>query len=346
MSIDTAATHVSFDALKRELRDLLESGGASSETASIIAENCASCERDGYVSHGVFRMPGYLSSLSSGWVNGHPDPKIIRVSDAYLRVDGDNGFAQVALRAADEEITACLERAGIALVAVQNTHHFSSLWPDVEPFARRGYVALELVVGGNPSVVPPGADTRVFGTNPMAFATPVDEADPMVWDFATSTMSFGDLTIARDRGQLLPEARGVDGDGDPTREPEEIIDDGGLLPFGGHKGALLMLMIEALAAGVTGGNFSTEADQEKPTEAITSNAGQFFIIIDPEKGGNDDYPRRMRGFIDMLREAGMERMPGDHRYRHREQTERDGIPMNAYMRDFFGRDNPERVAQN
>lgn len=336
MSIDTAAGYVSFDELTRELRDMLEAGGASSQTARIIADNCASCERDGYESHGVFRMPGYLSSLSSGWVNGDPSPTITRVSDAYLRVDGDNGFAQVALNAADGDIIESVESTGIALVAVRNTHHFSSLWPDVEPFARRGYVALELVVGGNPSVVPPGADERLFGTNPMAFATPVHGADPLVWDFATSTMSFGDLTIARDEGRTLPHGRGVDADGDLTREPEEIIEDGGLIPFGGHKGALIMIMIEALAAGLTGGNFSTEADEEKPEAAITSNAGQLFIVIDPERGENGAYAERIRGFIDMLRASGMERMPGDHRYRTRAQADRDGIPVNGYMRELFG----------
>jgi delta1-piperideine-2-carboxylate reductase len=53
---------VSFQKLKSLLRAIFVNNRTSSETADILAENCAACERDGALSHGIFRMPGYVDS--------------------------------------------------------------------------------------------------------------------------------------------------------------------------------------------------------------------------------------------------------------------------------------------
>ena len=329
------AEKISFDDLVAILRDAFIAHGAPHRAAELIAHNCASCERDGSTSHGVFRIPGYLESLRTGWLDGSAQPTVERVSPSYLRVDAANGFAQVALAAVQADIDAAITDTGIALVAIRDAHHFSSLWPDVEPFAQQGLVALTMVTGGDPSVVPPGSDERLFGTNPIAFATPRAGKPPVVWDFATSTMSHGDLMIARAEGASLPPGRGVGIEGRATTDPGEMLDHGGLLPFGGHKGALIMLMVEALASALTGAPFSTQADLDKPDGAETSRIGQLVIVIDPERGNPGDYATRITDFIEMLRAAGMERIPGEQRMRRREACERNGIPITGIMRDVF-----------
>ena len=59
-------------------------------------------------------------------------------------------------------------------------------------------------------------------------------------------------------------------------------------------------MIETLAAGLTGGAFTYEIDAEAPDGAHTFRTGQLFIVLDPERGGNDAYLGRVREFVDML----------------------------------------------
>lgn len=83
-ALDPNASHIPFDFLVLHLRSLLEEAGASEEVAAILAHNCAACERDGTFSHGVFRIPGYLATLRSGWVDGHARPQISRVGVSYL----------------------------------------------------------------------------------------------------------------------------------------------------------------------------------------------------------------------------------------------------------------------
>lgn len=334
-TLDQHATHIPFDTLVARLREILEGAGATPEIAEILATNCASCERDGTLSHGVFRMTGYLHSLGTGWADGTAVPKVERVSDSVIRVDGANGFAQPALHAADSEIVDAIEKTGVALVAVRESHHFSALWPELEEYARRGNVALGMIASGKLAVAPAGTHHPVFSTNPFGFATPVEGADPLVFDYATSSISHGDLQLHRRDGKKVPPGTGIDGNGNETDDPDKILTDGAILPFGGHKGALLSLMIEVLAAGVTGGSFTYEMDAESPEGVHTFRTGQFFIIIDPVRGGNEVFGGRIAAFVDMLRDAGMTRMPGDRRYEARAAADERGIPVTDQIRALF-----------
>jgi len=313
-----------------ELSDLLAgvfaASGVAPAQAAILGDNCARCERDGATSHGVFRIPGYRASLASGWIDGRATPVIERVAPAFLRVDAQNGFAQPALAAARPQLLEMVRACGVAVLAIRNSHHFSALWPDLEPFAADGLIALSTVAGL--ACVAPAAGARpVFGTNPIAFAAPVAGADPLVFDLSTSACSNGDLRIAAREGRPLPPGAGVDRAGQPTTDPDAVLDGGALLPFGGYKGAALSLMVEVLAAGLTGGQFSHEVDFSGHPGAETPCTGQLLILIDPSRGAVNAPAERIAGLLQVIRAAGVERLPGDHRYAQRRRSDRDGIAL-------------------
>ncbi|GAA0035558.1 Ldh family oxidoreductase [Brevibacterium metallidurans] len=336
--VGQAPDRIPFEDLAEAIVDRLREAGASEDVSRILALNCASCERDGTLSHGVFRVRGYLDSLTRGWADGRAVPEVESVGPSYIRVDGMGGFAQPALAAAGPLIAEALTETGVAVVALRDTHHFSALWPELEGFARDGYAAIAMIASGKLAVVPVGADRAVFSTNPFGFATPVDGADPLVFDFSTSSMSHGDLQLAAAEGDQVPPHTGVDAEGAETQDPRAILDGGGLRPFGGHKGALLSLMIETLAAGLTGGSFTYEVDAEAPEGAHTFRTGQLYIVIDPSRGGNEAYPSRIRAFADMLRDAGMSRLPADRRYANRAAAAALGIPVTDVIRELLGRE--------
>ncbi|UYG09006.1 Ldh family oxidoreductase [Halomonas sp. M4R1S46] len=316
---------VSFEGLRARLTEVFRQAGVIRHNAGILADNCARCERDGVHSHGIFRIPGYLGSLESGWVDGRAQPRVEQAGDGYLRVDAANGFAQPALDAARSQIEDSLARSGHCIVAIRDSHHFSALWPDLEPFAEAGYVGFTTVTGVA-HVVPPGGHTPVFGTNPIAFATPVAEAPPLIFDQATSTMAHGDLQIAAREGKTVPMGTGVDRSGNASDSPESILE-GGLSPFGGHKGGSIALMVEILASALTGGQFSSEVDLSGHPGAQTPRTGQFLLLIDPARGDNAAFARRVAGLLEAVRSAGQSRLPGERRLRHRRDAERHGIPI-------------------
>lgn len=324
---------ISFAELRERLLRVFADAGASAEVALVLADNLASCERDGALSHGVFRLPGYLSSIRSGWADGRAAPVIDRVGEGFIRVDAKNGFAQPALAAASSEIDEAIARAGVAVVAIREAHHFGALWPDLEPFAERGLVGLTMVTGAA-SVIPRGASEAVLGTNPIAFATPVADAEatlpPLVMDFATSAMSHGDLQLAARAGEEVPLGTGVGHSGRDTADPQEILDRGGLLPFGGHKGAALSIMVEVLASALTGAAFSYRDDLILPPrreDGGTDRTGQLLIFIDPQRGRESSFASQVGELIAHLREVGLDRLPADRRYRNRTEAEKSGIPV-------------------
>ena len=335
--MSASQTRISEADLTALLARIFEKYGCSREVAAIVAANCASCERDGSFSHGIFRIPGYVSTLKSGWVDGKAVPVVEEVGSTYLRVDAKNGFTQPAFFAALPRLNEMVREQGVGILAIRNSQHFSALWPDVEPFARNGWVALS-VVNSFACVVPPGGSKPVYGTNPMAFATPVEGGDPLVFDQAASSMANGDVRIAAREGHSIPEGYGVDRNGNPTTDPKAVLDGGALLPFGGHKGNSIALMIEILAAALTGGNYSTEVDWSNHPGAEVPCTGQLVIVIDPARGGNDVFASRVKGLLDLVREAGQSRMPGDRRYARRRETAASGIPIDddklAQLREF------------
>ncbi|MBP5117471.1 delta1-piperideine-2-carboxylate reductase [Pseudomonas protegens] len=326
--VETPPQYLSLPALVQLLETIFQRHGCRAEVARCLAENCAGAERDGAHSHGVFRIPGYVSTLASGWVDGQAVPVVEDVAAAFVRVDAGNGFAQPALAAARELLVSKARSAGIAVLAIRNSHHFAALWPDVEPFAEEGLVALS-VVNSMTCVVPHGADRPLFGTNPIAFAAPQAQGQPIVFDLATSAIAHGDVQIAARKGERLPPGIGVDSLGQPTQDPKAILEGGALLPFGGHKGSALSMMVELLAAALTGGNFSFEFDWSGHPGAKTPWTGQLLIVIDPSKAAGQSFAERSQELVRQMHAVGLKRLPGDRRHQQRERSQHAGIAIPA-----------------
>ena len=143
--------------------------GVAAENAAMVAETVVAAERDGSASHGLLRLPGYVSTLKSGWVDGRARPLVADAAPGLVATDAANGFAQPALRASAEMLRDKARRQGIAALAIRDSHHFAALWPDVEPFAADGFIALAMANARQRIAVWDGTQ-KVLGTNPMAFA--------------------------------------------------------------------------------------------------------------------------------------------------------------------------------
>src|SRR4051812_16909965 len=130
------AVRVPIDDLVRLVRDVFFNHGVSPDNATLLAQTVVFAERDGAAGHGLFRLPGYISTLESGWVDGAAEPQLeVSSAESVVRVDARNGFAQPALHKASDVAIAAAADAGIAVIAIRGSHHFGALWLDVEPFA-------------------------------------------------------------------------------------------------------------------------------------------------------------------------------------------------------------------
>lgn len=322
----TGYSRIPVQELQALLVQIFERHGTSADVAAVLARNVAQAQRDGADSHGVFRMPGYVSTLASGWVDGHAVPVVEDAAPGFISVDARNGFAQPAHQAAHALLLEKVRAQGIALLAIRDSHHFAALWPDVEPYAEQGLVALTFV-NSMTCVVPHGAKRPLFGTNPVAFAAPRSAGEPLVFDLATSAMAHGDVQIAAREGRELPPGHGVDRHGAPTCDPKAMLDGGALLPFGGHKGSALSMMVELLAAALTGGNFSFDFTWDDHPGAQTPRTGQLLIVIDPARRAGSDFAGRAEQLVSAMRGVGQERLPGERRYRLRRESLAWGVEL-------------------
>jgi (2R)-3-sulfolactate dehydrogenase (NADP+) len=84
-------------------------------------------------------------------------------------------------------------------------------------------------------------------------------------------------------GREIPQGWALDPAGHPTTDARAALA-GSLLPFGGGRGANLALLVELLAAGLTGANWSKDAPAfNKGGES--PGAGLFVLAVDPGRGG-------------------------------------------------------------
>ena len=306
-----------------DLLDLLERGlaaeGMSQRNAASIARVIAAAEQDGAHGHGVFRLRGYVETLRSGWVDGRAEPVVDAGVPGLVKVDARNGFAQPAQEAGREALIAKTRTNGIAAMLVRDSHHFAALWPDVEPLAEAGLVALAFV-NGRSRVAPWGGDRKLFGTNPMAFACPRRDGPPIVWDQASSTTANAALLMAARDGQPVEEGTGIDARGRPTTDPNAILAGGAQLPFGQHKGSMIALMVEILAAALTGGRFGMEDTSAAFPGAQTSRAGETIIAIEPTAAAGDGFLARIETLCAALEKNGAARIPGSRRHAERRRN--------------------------
>jgi len=326
------AERISFDDLLKRVSAALTANAFAAQVAAPIAQTIAACERDGTLSHGLLRLPGYIEAVKTGWADGTILPETISTSPSMIVMDARNGFTHLALAQSRDDLAGRARATGCAILLIRNAHHFAALWPDIEGFADDGFVAMACVTS-RARVVGWGGGKPVFGTNASAFAAPRAKGPPIVWDQAASVMSQGEILRAMREGRQLPEGIGVDAHGKPTTDPKAVLEGGALVPFGGVKGASIAFMVEVLAAALTGSPFGIESPAPG---TMPSKCGEFLMVIDPRRAGAD-VGTRVESLVTAVHAAGSEHLPGSRRASRREAAKAKGIPLDTHSLEILQR---------
>ncbi|MEM8777076.1 MAG: Ldh family oxidoreductase, partial [Pseudomonadota bacterium] len=187
---------------------------------------------------------------------------------------------------------------------------------ETEYLADRGFVGLACTAY-MPAVAPAGSTQKLFGTNPISFAWPRPGKTPVCYDMATASMAMGDIQIAARDGKSVPLGTGLDADGAETTDPSKIANGGVILPFGGYKGSAIAMMVELLAAGLTGEAFSFEAAENDNKDGGPPRGGEMVVALSPEMIAGSGWAAHAESFIARL--AGLDgvRLPGERRHKNR-----------------------------
>ena len=312
-------TQLKIDEIYELAKRSLLANGCDDENASAVARTVSRAERDGSESHGLFRIPGHIVSLRSGKVNGKARPQPTNLTPAAIRLDGDNGFAPLAIEHGTPLVAAAAKTFGVAVLTITKSFHFAALWPETEALAEQGLVGIACTVH-TPMVAPFGAKRAFFSTNPISFAWPRPSGKPYVFDMATAAKARGDIGVAARDGHELPLGIGLDADGNPTTDAAKIHQGGVILPFGGYKGSAIATMIELLAAGLVGESFSYEAAEKDNKDGGPARGGEFIIALAPEVLAGPDWQTHSEQFLTRLENMDGVRLPGQRRHARRLDT--------------------------
>lgn len=312
-------------------RNLLQGAGAPAEDAAVVADVLVDTSLEGIDTHGVSRLPIYLTRIQNGRINARPDIKVDRTAPALAGVDGDNGLGQlVAVRSMQVAISLARE-AGVGAVATRHSNHYGASSYYCKMASSSGMAGMAFT--NTPSGIPPwGGKQAYFGTNPIAFAFPGKE-QPVVVDMSSSTVARGNIILAAKEGKPIPEGWAIDSQGRPTTDARAALD-GAVLPMAGPKGYAMALAVEILSGVLSGSAYGPRVGwiYDDSTEPV--NIGHFFLAIDIEKlMPAADFLYRMEHMVQEIKASpkaeGVKEIfiPGERRINAANRRKREGIPV-------------------
>ncbi len=320
----------SADALRQITHDILSKLGAPPDIAERVATALVESNLAGHDSHGVMRLLFYADSIRAGTLNPAGRLTVIRELPGTVLLDAGWNLGQYACAQAMQLAIEKARTQGIGLAVVQHCDHTGRIGEYATMAAEQGFVGQVVCNGSIPGglVAPFGGKSRALGANPLAWAVPGAPGQPPIYlDFATSIVAHGKVEVAADKGELVPEGWILDKLGQPTRSPREGLDGGAILPFGGHKGYAMSVMIELMGGGLSGVGFplfpTYRWDQGTLLVAINIEAFQPLAEF---RAMVAEFVQRLKA---MPRAAGHDEifLPGEHEWRTREARQRDGIAL-------------------
>ncbi len=262
------------------VRQLLESVDVRPAEADEIARLILRTDARGFVTHGISRMPTYVEKLQSGEYNPRPDIRVDRAS-GIVRISADGAMGQWAGLCAIRECLDQMKSQPAVMCFARDLGHLGAVGMLPLLAAEQGYFALA-IQRTSPVLGLPGSKAPLIGHSPIAYAFPVANDVPVVFDMACSVAARGHVLLAAQRGLPLPEGWALDVHGQPTRDAEAAVD-GMLLPVGGYKGIGIAMLGEILA-----GSLACSLEDRASLREITRGPGApgggsaFFWLINPE----------------------------------------------------------------
>ena len=327
------ANVISPDAARGLAEAVLTASGTLPANAAAVARALVAADLDGIASHGLSRLPAYADQARVGKVDGQAVPVVAMRAGAAARVDARCGFAFPAIDLALATVLELAPQAGIAAVAIGNSHHCGVAGHHVERLAERGVIGL--LLANTPAAMAPWGGTRAtFGTNPIAFAAPRHSAPPLVVDLSLSKVARGRVVVARQRGEPIPSDWALDADGRPTTDPVAALA-GTMVPMADAKGAALALMVEILAATLTGSAHASEASSFLDADGGPPRVGQLIVAIDPAAFGATGFAARIEALIGEIVSQPGTRLPGARRLEERRRRTAAGLEIDdALLREI------------
>jgi ureidoglycolate dehydrogenase (NAD+) len=324
------------DLLKFCMAAMLQSG-LSQEDATLTAEVLVTTDTWGVFTHGSRQLRGLLKNVRSGRLDPNARSEIVEEGPSWAMMDGHYAMPPAtSCRAMDLAILKA-KACGLGYVGVKHSSHFGAAGYYAVMAAQQGLIGLSMC-NLDPVMTAPGSQGRVIGNNPIAYAVPAGQENPVFLDIALSTVAGTKIYAAQIEGKPIPDNWMVDDEGRPTNDPTGFPVHGAQVPMAGHKGYGLAVLVEVLTAVLTGAAITRQVKSWVLDVPEPTNEGHAFIAIDvAAMMPLMIFKERMDGLIREIRAApkakDFERiyLPGEMEWEKRAVALTQGMQMPAYV---------------
>lgn len=310
----------------------LVAAGTSEANARPLAVATSATEADGVASHGLAYIPIYCEHVQCGKVDGQAVPVLDTPRPGVLTVDAATGFAHSAIDLGFERLIPLAQEQGVAALAIRNSYNCGVLGYHTGRLARARLMGLGFT-NAPASIAPSGGSKPVVGTNPFSIAAPGPDGEPLIHiDQSASTIAKSEVMKHAREGKPIPVGWALDPDGNPTTDPDVGLK-GSMAPSGGYKGVGVALLVEMMAAAMTGATLGIHASPFSGTIGGPPKTGQFFLAIDPGATAGDAFADRISDLVAAVSAQPGAHLPGDGRRAKRDEAASNGVPVNVATLD-------------
>ncbi|HUX55277.1 MAG TPA: Ldh family oxidoreductase [Williamwhitmania sp.] len=325
---------------------LFEKMGCPTADAKAVAELLIRAELRGLSSHGMMRVKDYFLLVEAGRINTKPNVHIVHETPSTATVDGDNALGPVAAKRSMEIAIEKAKNVGTGWVATKGSNHFGIAGYYAMMALEHDMVGISMT-NANPLVAPTNSTSKFLGTNPIAVAFPTQHQPAFVADFATTPIARGKLAIMGKKGQSIDYGFVQDKHGNPSTNPDILLDGGAILPLGGsadhgsHKGYCMGSLIDIFSSVFSGANFGPFVPPQVAylpllEKSVGEGLGHFFgaMRIDAFRPASE-FKMKMDEWIETFRGAesiqGQPKVmiPGDPERLNEERITKEGITLIA-----------------
>ena len=232
----------------------------------------------------------------------------------------------------------CIAKAkeyGSAVCSVRRSNHFGAASYYTAMASSQDMIGFSCT-NSPPNMAPFGSRESILGTNPFSVALPAGKHPPMILDIATSNVARGNILNAAKENRPIPDGWAIDKHGNPTNDPQLALQ-GSVLPFGGHKGSGIAIVIDAMCGILSGAAFGRHISKlTGDTQGTGANIGHFFMAIDIAALQDvAQFKVRMDQMIDELKaaekSAGVSEIlaPGELEARKSQYNQKNGIAVSG-----------------
>jgi len=302
---------VPYADLDRALHRAMLHLGLRGDRAALCARLFAETTRDGVYTHGLDRFPRFAAMVANGSIDLAAEPTCVAAAAALERWDGHLGPGNLNAYAAIERAIELARQHGLGGVALANTNHWMRGGSYGWLAAESGLFAIcwTNTLANLPAW---GAASPTLGNNPLVVAIPRPDGAHVVLDMAVSQFSYGTISAYAARGQQLPVPGGYDAAAIYPPTPPPSRPRSARWPIGYWKGSGLSLVLDLLAAMLSGGLATHQLPRDPARE---SGLSQIFLAIDPSNfAARPVLDRIANGILDSLRAAVPSIPPAPVRY--------------------------------